>query len=787
MNMDAEIFKRQLHILHLEDDEPDHLLMSAMLATGGLLCEIRLAKSKDEFAAALTGPPFDLIISDYSLPSYDGLSALKLARQAAPATPFVFFSGTIGEEVAVESLKHGAADYVLKQRPGRLVAAIRRALVDAAERQRLQTIEQALRQSEERLHIVAKATNDVIWEWNVRHNRVWCSENFATAYGHPVDGALDSERWFDFIHPDDKARVVASLHSLMAGGGQVWWSEHRLRRHNGSHAYIFDRASVIYDEARQPLRVVGVKIDVSERKQIGEKIREQAALLSKAQDAFVVCGLDWRIEFWNAGAERIYGCAATEAMGKNLQQLLFAGDPPPAAAEMTQSLTERGEWAGELEQVAHGGRSLTVRSRATVVRDDDGRPKSLLIVNTDITEHKQLEEQFLRAQRLESLGMLVSGIAHDLNNMLVPILFAVETLRDEPLSPMAEAMVHTMDTSARRSADMVRQMLVFARGGQASKQQMHPEHLLKEMGRVIADTFPKIIQRRVDLGRDLYPIHCVPTQIHQVLMNLCVNARDAMPEHGTLTLAAHNVTLSAADAAQMLRARAGRFLCISVADTGTGIAPEHLAKIFQPFFTTKGPGKGTGLGLSTCLGIIKKHDGFITVHSRPNAGTEFRVYLPAAEVKPAEPPPAIPLAPPEGNGEHILVVDDEQGILAMTRAALENYGYKVSTAANGLEAISLFRENAKAIQLVITDHNLPVLGARAMITALRKIQPAVRVILTSGGENGTDEDVEARGNGFLAKPFSPETLLKMAHDVLTASPDPEVRARPAAPNSSGLG
>jgi two-component system cell cycle sensor histidine kinase/response regulator CckA len=241
-----------------------------------------------------------------------------------------------------------------------------------------------------------------------------------------------------------------------------------------------------------------------------------------------------------------------------------------------------------------------------------------------------------------------------------------------------------------------------------------------------------------------------------------------MPERGTLTLSAENVPLSAAEAARLAGARPGNFVCISVRDTGTGIPPEQMAKLFQPFFTTKPPGKGTGLGLSTCHGIVKKHDGFIAVQSELKTGTEFRVYLPAGDVKSVEPAAAPPMAPPVGNGECILVIDDEESILAMTRATLENYGYTVYTAANGLEGVGRFRENSNAIQLVITDHSLPLMGGKAIIVSLRKIRPDIRIIVTSGSEMEVREALQDfKTDGFIAKPFTTEKLLKMAHDVLS--------------------
>jgi PAS domain S-box-containing protein len=658
-------FDSHWRVLHLEDNENDHLLVAAVLRADGLDCEFARVKSEEEYCQALEEGGYDLIISDFTLPAYDGLSALSLAQKRAPEIPFIFFSGTIGEDLAVASLQRGAMDYVLKQKPGRLTAAVRRSIREAAGRKRLQAAEGALRQSEERLRIVAKATNDVVWEWNMQNDQVWFGENFAAAYGYQVKPTLTSGEWFDYIHAGDKKRVVTSLCSLLAAGGHVWWNEHRLRRGDGSLVQVYDRAAVIYNEAGRPLRLVGIKVDLSERKQAEAKIRAQADQLEKAQ-----------------------------------------------------------------------------------------------------RDHRQLEEQFLRAQRLESLGVLVSGIAHDLNNTLAPILIGVEILQTEPLSPEAMGMVHTMGNSARRSAEMVRQMLMFARGGEAVKTHVQPDRLLREMSKVISDTFPKSIRCRVSLGRDLPPLFCVPTQVHQVLMNLCVNARDAMPTRGTITLGAERILLSAEEAAGLTGAKAGKYVCLSVADTGTGIPPELMGKLFQPFFTTKAPGKGTGLGLSTCQGIVNKHDGFMTVRSQPKKGTEFKVYLPAAEAKPVE-TAAPDLSVPAGKGERVLVVDDEEGFLALTRVALENFGYEVKTAASGLEAMGCLQENPAGIDLVITDHALPLMGGRTIITALRKIRPGIKVILTSGSEKEVEATMRTcQVNSFIAKPFTTEQLLRLAHAVL---------------------
>jgi PAS domain S-box-containing protein len=762
--MEIKMPTPELRILHLEDDEQDHLLTAEKLRADGLRCEWILAKSKNEFVEALHQGRYDLIISDFSLPSYDGLSALSLAQELHADIPFIFFSGTIGEDIAVESLRNGAVDYVLKQRPGRLLAAIRRAVRNSSEQARLKKAEQALRQSEERLRIIAKATNDVIWEWDIVNDRVWFSENFPAIFGHPIEAGIASKTWFDFIHPDDKPAVLASMAALLAGGGRVWWSEYRLRQHNGAYVHVFDRASIVYGANGRALSMVGIKIDVSERKQAEEKIREQAALLDQTRDAIIVCDLDRKITFWNQGAERIYGWRAAEVSGKSIRQLLFENEDSAQINEAAKILNERGEWMGELREKTQSGKSIIVQARSTVIADEHGRPKAFLLINTDITEHKQLEEQFLRAQRLESLGVLVSGIAHDLNNALVPIMVGVEILQRETLSEDAASMVQSMEISVRRSTEMIKQMLMFARGGEAGKSLVQTDRLLREIGKVVADILPKSIRCELRLAQGLPPLFCVSTQLYQVLMNLCVNARDAMSEQGTLTISAENVMLKAGD---LPDAQPGNYVRITVADTGHGIAPEQLEKIFLPFFTTKAPGKGTGLGLSTCQSIIKNHGGFITVDSRPGSGSEFKVHLPVAGARAIEPANVAPTALPAGKGERIFLIDDEESILALMRTALENYGYAVSTAVHGLEAIARFRENPAAFDLIVVDVAMPFTDRHALIEALREIRPEIKII-ASGSLEQEVENVSPRLslNGFICKPFTTEKLLNTIRQTL---------------------
>ena len=768
MITESAISPSSVRILHLEDNAHDHLLVREMLAAEGFSCDFALARSRPEFEAALERGPYDLIISDFTLPAYDGLEALALVQRSQNPLPFIFFSGTIGEEIAVESLKTGATDYVIKQRPQRLVAAVRRALRETAERSRRARTEAALRQSEERFGIVARATNDVIWEWDLQRKQYWHSENFESVFGHRLAaGALWPEAWAAFIHPEDKERILSGLKTLLAGGGQVWWGEYRFGRADGTYAHVLDRAFIVQGAQAQPVRIVGVTMDMTERKHTEEKIREQAALLDKAHDAIMVCDLEGRIIFWNRGAERIYGWSASEAAGRRVGQLLF-NQMPLCFSEARRSVAERGEWLGEFQQITKHEQPVMVQSSWTLVRDTEGRPKSELIINRDITEQRQLEERFLRTQRLESLGALVGGIAHDLNNALVPVLAGAGLLRTMPLPEPAAEILKTMAASARRGADMVQQILTFARGGECRKSVLHVNQLVKEMGKIITDTFPKSIQCRVQTGPDCWPVHGLPTQLHQVIMNLCINARDAMPAGGTLTLDTRNTVIHKAEAAQHRGAAPGRYLCLSVNDTGVGIPQDQLTKIFQPFFTTKAPGHGTGLGLSTSLAIVKNHGGFMTVQSAAGLGTAFKVYLPALEPPGAPEPTPSAAALPAGHGEGVLIVDDEAAILALSKTTLENYRYRVRTAASGPEAVALFNAERNALPLVITDESMPFMDGAATVQALRRINPTVKIILTGGREGRQEMKANRRANAdaFIEKPFTIEKLLITVHDVL---------------------
>jgi signal transduction histidine kinase/CheY-like chemotaxis protein len=427
----------------------------------------------------------------------------------------------------------------------------------------------------------------------------------------------------------------------------------------------------------------------------------------------------------------------------------------------------QGEWNGELRQQTRTGEIVTVASRWTLIRDDAARPQALLLINSDITEQKQLEVQFLRTQRMNTIGTLAGGMAHDLNNALAPILMGVQLLRRKTNDDdESRRMLALIEANTHRSADMVRQVLLFARGRGGEFERLELGPLVKELERLVRETFPKNISVETYLPRDLWPVRGNPTQLHQVLLNLCVNARDAMPSGGRLSFASDNVELGAAEAAAIPNATPGQYVSLLVSDAGTGMPPEVRARIFEPFFTTKGEGLGTGIGLATVLRIVKSHAGFLRVESEPGQGTTFEIFLPRATEAILTATAARPIELPRGNGELVLVVDDEQAVRDLVAESLSTQGYRVLTAANGAEAVALFRQHASKVRLLITDSGMPVLGGAGTISALRQQQPDLPVILASG-EAGA-EDSHRANVALLRKPFSLEELLIAVGQCLRA-------------------
>lgn len=639
------------------------------------------------------------------------------------------------------------------------------------ELQRLQT-EAALRASETTMSIAQKIAHFGSWEIdfegldNVDFGSLrWSDEMFRIAGYEPGSVEVNNAFFFSLVPSEDQKLIRAAVSAALSNHTD-YSVEHRFIRPDGEERVVREIAKIFYDSMGRPARMVGTAHDITDFKKAEEAYRFQAHLLEVAREAVLVRDMDDKIIFWNKGAERIYGWRAAEALNRRPEELFHLEQA--AYDKATAIVLQEGKWEGEMLKQTQKGREIIVDASWTLVRGADGRPKSILAITTDITEKKKMEAQFLRAQRMESIGTLAGGIAHDLNNVLAPILMSIELLQSE-VSDHGRPLLETVKSSAQRGADMVKQVLSFARGVGGQRMAINPVHILREVQKIARDTFPKNITFMLDAARDSWTVSGDPTQIHQVFMNLCVNARDAMPQGGAITVSIKNVVLDEVYAGLNRDAVAGSYLMVSVADTGIGMTAAIREQIFDPFFTTKDIGRGTGLGLATSLAIVKSHGGFISVYSEPNKGATFKVYLPAmlasAEVVDAAHAES---AIPRGGGETILVVDDEESVRIIAQKTLQRFGYSVLVATNGAEALSIYVPNQSKIDLVITDMAMPIMDGVATIIALRSLNPHLRIIASSGLASNSSV-AKAIGAGvqlFLAKPYTAEALLRTIHQGL---------------------
>jgi PAS domain S-box-containing protein len=757
-----------LRVLIVEDSEDDMLLILRELRRAGYMITYVRVDTPETMVAALDQQPWDIVIADYSLPAFSAPEALKLLQWRKLELPFIIVSGTIGEDIAVAAMKAGAHDYLIKGNLTRLVPAVERELRETEERQKRRIAEHALQASEDRFRTLCTSAPLAIFQTDAQglltyNNPLWdnlsgLGEKESLGYG-----------WTQAIHPEERAKVLQDWQRTVSEQC-AWVHEFRLLNCQDEVRWVRALASPMYSTEGHFFGHVGTVEDITQQKQAAQKIYEQAALLDISTDAISVSNLETQIVFWNKGAERLYGWKAVEVLGRNAVEFLYQSqDILSELTKIQASLSRDGQWQGELSQVTKDGKNIIVQSRWTLVYDDTGQPKSILTVSTDITEKKQLEAQFLRAQRLESLGTLASGIAHDFNNILTPILAAAQLLplKFPELDDNTEQLLTILEGSAKRGADLVKQILSFTQGIEGNRTNVQVRHLLSDVVQVARRTFPKSIETQTNIVPELWMVYADATQLHQVLMNLIVNARDAMPDGGTLSISAENLWIDENYTRMHVDAKVGPYIVITIADTGTGIPSGIMDRIFDPFFTTKELGKGTGLGLSTAMGIIKSHGGFVSLYTEVGKGSRFQVYLPSREVDETQ-VVADDTALPNGHGELILVIDDEVSIAEITKTTLENHNYRVLTANDGISALALYAQHRDEISVVIIDLIMPGMDGATTILTLQRMNPQVQIIAMSGliinGATAQNKSLCIRE--FLPKPFTAQALLSTVQSVL---------------------
>ncbi|MEW6159094.1 MAG: PAS domain S-box protein, partial [Verrucomicrobiota bacterium] len=615
--------------------------------------------------------------------------------------------------------------------------------------------ETRVQQSERKYRLLIESIPEALWIANAAGHNVYVSPTIEKLTGFSVQEIYEGgpEFWFARVDPAQMDATRAAYTAFFEQNAP-YDVEYRFQRRDGRSIWLHDRAVVRFAEGGQ-IMAYGLVSDVTRRKEAEERLHEQAALMDKARDAICVCDLEGRLTYANRSAERLYGWIITEMIGRRAEEL-FGQQCIEQVRDAAAAVLRDEEWFGELRQVSREGKLLSVLSRWSLMRDAHGQPKRILIINTDISEKKKLEEQFLRAQRMENIGTLAGGVAHDLNNVLGPILMFVQLIRLQMPDPNLQRLLDSLESSAKRGASLIQQVLSFARGVETEKKVVQLRHLFHDIAVMVRNTFPANIQFETVLPRELWPVSGDPIQLYQVFLNLCVNARDAMPGGGLLRVSAENVLLEGPSLAPEIKSKIEGYIIVTVSDTGVGIPSDLLEKIFDPFFTTKEPGKGTGLGLATVNSILKNHNGFIKVSSEVGKGTQFKIYLPAIVSSETALDDDQPSRFPTGHGELVLVVDDEASIREITKATLEAFGYRVETANDGTQALARFVQRQNEVDVVITDLRMPYMDGPATIRALRQFKPNLRVIAASGYIENHDAlgNSDLRISAFISKPYS---------------------------------
>jgi len=782
--MDTQITEKG--VILIVDDTPTNLEVLLDLLEADSFKVVVAEDGERAIALAEYAPP-DLILLDILMPGIDGFETCHRLK-TNPETqeiPIIFLTAVSDNVDKVKGLNLGAVDYItkpfhheevlarvnthvrLQNLTKKLVEQNTRLETEIAERKRIEaereTAFHALQRKEAQMRRLIEANVLGIVFSTADGSITDANEAFLQMVGYDrTDLEAGRLNWRNMTPPEYQQLSDQAISEINSSGVSKTFEKEYIHK-NGHRVPALVGGALLEGDLRN---TVGFILDLTQYKQAEDKIREQAALLDITTDAILVRGLDNKIQYWNKGAEQVYDWKAEEVIDQDANRLLYRLDSFEQLKAAQKSLMKQGTWQGELHQVNKQGKELIVASRWTLMRDAQGQPKSVLTVNTDITEKKQLESQFLRTQRLESLGTLAGGIAHDLNNILTPILSTAQLLQLKfpNADEQSRHLLKIVETNTKRGAALVKQVLQFARGVEGARTIVQVKHLIHEVEQVAEKTFPKSINLLTDVESELWLVSGDATHLHQLLMNLVVNARDAMPNGGTLTITAKNLFVDEHYARLNLDASVGSYIGLTVKDTGIGMSAEIMDRIFEPFFTTKELGKGTGLGLATVRGIVKSHRGFIDVLSRVGEGTEFKVFLPAVEASIS--PRVDPSTSSNGNAEWILVVDDETAVLETTKISLEAYNYRVLTANDGIEAIALCAQYKHKIAVALVDMMMPSMDGVTTIQTLQKIDPQIKAIALSGFVSNDKLRGASGIKSFILKPYTIQELLQTLQAVL---------------------
>jgi PAS domain S-box-containing protein len=762
--------KTPIKILHVEDSPTDVLLTGEDLSASGF--HIQSSDRLGDALDLLLNKQFDVILLDLGLPDSQGLDTLRTLRGKHRHVAVVVLTGKNDEELALQALKEGAQDYLVK---GDIHgSSLQRAVRHAVERS---VAEKLYRQSEERFQELTTHIHQILWVMDARESKIlYVSAAYQTMWGRTCQSLLDNPASFATgYHPLDQ-ELMQREHAKMFATGYID-VEARVLRPDGTVCWVWARGYPV-KENDEIVRIVGVVEDITERKRLAA---ERDALLSRLQLhiarmplAYVLFDSEMRIIDWNASAERIFGYTKEEMLGTGPP---FEKLSPPSSWKIEDEIRKRIR-SGDMdahairENLTKDGRTITCQWFNTPLMEDGGRFGGFLCLVRDATEQTSLEAQIRQAQKMEAFGQLASGVAHDFNNLLTIISgYSEILLLDLKSTDPNRESIEAISEAGERAAALTRQLLAFSRKTVLETKILDLNAVVRETEKLLQRLIGEDILLTAVLNPAISKVNFDPGLLGQILLNLAVNARDAMPKGGKITIETSDVKLDEAYAARHADCKPGRYVRLAVSDNGCGMTPEVQAHIFEPFFTTKEPGKGTGLGLATVYGIIKQSGGSIDLYSEPGHGTTFKIYIPAVDghLKLSVSDQGTPKI--KGGSETILLVEDSDAVRGIALLALQTQGYKVLQAENGKKALQIVENHPSVIDMLVTDVVMPGMSGRELAETLTAQYPQLKVLFVSGY---TDDSVIRYGIlqvevAFLQKPYTPFTLARKVREVLDQS------------------
>ncbi len=757
---------KPLKVLIVEDVEDDALLMVRELRCGGYEPEFEIVETAEAMDTALGKNSWDIIISDYSLPGFNALAALNIVKDKGLDLPFIIVSGTIGEETAVECMRAGAHDYLMKGKLARLSVSVERELKEAGFRRELRNTKKNLIKSEQKYQVLVQSMSDIVFIVNPDGKISYLNLEFEKLTGYSISDVLGSS-FFDIFASEDIEKAVGWFNKDFSDK-EDFSCEMAFKHKSGKDVPVEIKMTFIMDGGINTGRI-GLARDITERKKTEEALRESEekyrSIMESMDDAIYICSVDFSIEYVNPAMIKRVG---HNVIGEVCYKEIYGLDekcPWCLLEEVMKNEVIGYEFVSPKDE-------KTYQISSSPISHIDGSISKLTVCR-DVTEFKKMEVNLQQAQKMESIGILAGGIAHDFNNILFPILGYTEMLLgDIPENSLFANRLNEIYKGGIRGKELVKQILTFSRQGKSERKLMKMQPVIKEVLKLIRSAIPSTINIKQEINSSCGIINADSTQIHQIVMNLTVNAYHAMEETGgELKVGLKEITLYEDDVITF-DITPGVYACLTITDTGMGVNKNLLQKIFDPFFTTKREGKGTGMGLSVVHGIVKSMDGTIQVYSEAGQGARFCVYLPV--VKSSSEKHAIQTKASLLVGtEWILLVDDEEVIVEMEKQMLEYLGYHVTSRTSSIEALEAFRYCPDKFDLVITDMAMPNMSGEQLAAKLTKIRPDIPILLCTGfSETVTEKKAALSGiSGFLLKPFVMMELSQKIREVMDDKKD----------------